>query len=77
MSEDEVKKKLADKLRELKRAIDNLEWYRCEDCGKYLLDGLDEIHSYMTKDQKNRARRERIVCYECLEKYELASLEGD
>lgn len=71
MSEDEVKKKLADKLREVKRAIDSLEWYECEDCGKFLLKDLDEIHSYMTKD------REVIVCYECLEKCEMASLEGD
>lgn len=47
MSKDEGKKKLADKLREVKRAIDILEWYECE------------------------------VCYECLEKYELASLKGD
>ncbi|MQY68666.1 MAG: hypothetical protein GH150_04715 [Hadesarchaea archaeon] len=69
MSEDGIRKKLADKLRELKRAIDNLGWYRCEECGKYLLDGLDEIHSYRTKD------REVIVCYECLEKCERAMIE--
>lgn len=69
MSENEIKKKLADNLRELKRAIDSLGWDECEECGKFMLNGLEEIHSYPTKD------REVIVCYECLEKCERAMIE--